>query len=33
VAGIFAVVGLPFLNYEAVLRDYEVHTLIQYHGE
>jgi adenine phosphoribosyltransferase len=33
VAGIFAVVGLPFLNYAPVLRDYPVHTLIQYHGE
>jgi adenine phosphoribosyltransferase len=33
VTGIFAVVGLPFLNYEQVLRDYKVHTLIQYHGE
>ena len=33
VAGIFAVVGLPFLNYDEVLRDYRVHTLIQYHGE
>jgi adenine phosphoribosyltransferase len=33
VCGIFAVVGLPFLNYEEVLRDYKVSTLIQYHGE
>jgi adenine phosphoribosyltransferase len=33
VAGIFAVVGLPFLGYERILRDYEVRTLIQYHGE
>ena len=33
VAGIFAVVGLPFLNYEDVLRDFEVRTLIRYHGE
>jgi adenine phosphoribosyltransferase len=33
VAGIFAVVGLSFLNYEEVLRDYQVRTLIQYHGE
>jgi adenine phosphoribosyltransferase len=33
VAGIFAVVGLPFLNYEEVLRDYRVRTLIQYYGE
>jgi adenine phosphoribosyltransferase len=33
VTGIFAVVGLPFLNYEQALRGYEVRTLIQYHGE
>jgi adenine phosphoribosyltransferase len=33
VAGIFAVVGLPFLDYEQALRDYQVRTLIQYHGE
>jgi adenine phosphoribosyltransferase len=33
VAGIFAVIGLPFLNYEQTLKDYEVRTLIQYHGE
>jgi adenine phosphoribosyltransferase len=33
VAGIFAVVGLPFLNYERVLASYPVRTLIQYQGE
>ena len=33
VAGIFAVIGLPFLKYSEVLSDYEVVTLIQYHGE
>jgi adenine phosphoribosyltransferase len=33
VAGIFAVIGLPFLNYEEALADYPVRTLIQYHGE
>jgi adenine phosphoribosyltransferase len=33
VCGIFAVVGLPFLNYEEVLKDYKVSTLIRYHGE
>ena len=33
VCGIFAVVGLPFLNYEQALRDYKFSTLIQYHGE
>jgi adenine phosphoribosyltransferase len=33
VAGIFAVVGLPFLNYQKVLSPYPVRTLIQYGGE
>ncbi|MBN1834685.1 MAG: adenine phosphoribosyltransferase [Spirochaetales bacterium] len=33
VAGIFGVVGLPFLNYDRVLGGYPVDTLIQYHGE
>lgn len=33
VVGIFAVIGLPFLNYSEVLADYDVITLIQYHGE
>jgi adenine phosphoribosyltransferase len=33
VAGIFSVVGLPFLNYEKVLAGYPVQTLIQYWGE
>jgi adenine phosphoribosyltransferase len=33
VVGIFAVVGLPFLNYDEVLKDYEVRTLIKFHGE
>jgi len=33
VCGIFAVVGLPFLDYREVLKDYNVGTLIQYHGE
>ena len=33
VVGIFAVVGLPFLNYERALEDYKLRTLIQYHGE
>jgi adenine phosphoribosyltransferase len=31
--GIFAVVGLPFLNYEKELEEYKLRTLIQYHGE
>jgi adenine phosphoribosyltransferase len=33
VSGIFAVVGLPFLNYERDLEEYKLRTLIQYHGE
>ncbi len=33
VIGIFAVVGLPFLNYERELEKYKLRTLIQYHGE
>jgi adenine phosphoribosyltransferase len=33
VAGIFAVVGLPFLHYERALAGYPVRTLIQYQGE
>jgi adenine phosphoribosyltransferase len=33
VAGIFGVVGLPFLNYEKALSGHRVTTLIQYHGE
>jgi adenine phosphoribosyltransferase len=33
VAGIFGIVGLPFLNYDRVLDGYPVQTLIQYHGE
>ena len=33
VVGIFAVVGLPFLNYENVLEEYKLRILIQYHGE
>lgn len=33
VAGIFAVVGLPFLHYDQVLTGYPVETLIQFHGE
>lgn len=33
VAGIFAVVGLSFLNYREVLGGYQVHTLIEYGSE
>jgi len=33
VQAIFAVVGLPFLNFARVLEGYRVHTLIDYQGE
>lgn len=33
VAGIFSIIGLPFLNYDKVLDKYEIVTLINYHGE
>lgn len=33
VAGISAVVGLPFLNYAQALAERPLHTLIRYHGE
>ncbi len=33
VAGVFGVVGLPFLNYQDKLGGLAVHTLIDYHGE
>ncbi|MBN2353987.1 MAG: adenine phosphoribosyltransferase [Spirochaetales bacterium] len=33
VAGIFAVIGLPFLHYDDVLKGFRVETLINYHGE
>jgi adenine phosphoribosyltransferase len=33
VAGIFGVVGLPFLPYQTILKDYPVTTLIQYNSE
>ena len=33
VTGFFGVVGLPFLNYEKVLGDIPVHTLVEYLGE
>jgi adenine phosphoribosyltransferase len=33
VTEIFGVVGLPFLNYNAMLKGYNVTTLINYHGE
>jgi len=33
VAGIFSVIGLPFLNYNKILNGYEITTLINYHSE
>ncbi len=33
VAGIAAVIGLPFLNYDKLLGKYDIKTLINYHGE
>lgn len=33
VEGIFAIIGLPFLNYMDSLGEFDVHTLVQYHGE
>ena len=33
VSGIFAVIGLPFLNYSEVLSQYDVFTLIKYNAE
>jgi adenine phosphoribosyltransferase len=33
VAGIFAVIGLPFLHYDQVLKGLRVETLINYQGE
>lgn len=33
VSGIFCVIGLPFLNYENLLKKYDIKTLINYHSE
>jgi len=33
VAGILAVIGLPFLNFEKALGGIPIRTLIDYHGE
>ena len=33
VVGFFGVIGLPFLNYEKILTDYEIKTLINYSSE
>ncbi len=32
-AGVFGVIGLPFLRYDEILKDLEVQTLIEYFGE
>ncbi len=33
IAGVFGVIGLPFLNYHKKLGKYDVQTLIEYHSE
>jgi adenine phosphoribosyltransferase len=33
VVGIFGIIGLPFLDYENVLKPYKIKTLINYEGE
>jgi adenine phosphoribosyltransferase len=33
IAGIFAIIGLPFLNYQEKIGNYNPITLIDYHGE
>lgn len=33
IAGVFSLIGLPFLGYEEKLKAWNPHTLIQYHGE
>ena len=33
VAGFFGIIGLPFLNYDKALKNYEVNTLINYDAE
>ena len=33
IAGVFGIIGLPFLNYNAKLNQYNPKTLIDYHGE
>ncbi len=33
VSGFFAIIGLPFLKYEELLKGYPITTLINYHGE
>ena len=33
VAGFFGIIGLPFLNYNDILKGYPVKTLIDYHSE
>jgi adenine phosphoribosyltransferase len=33
IAGVFSVVGLPFLGYPEKLKSYRVHTLVNYDSE
>jgi adenine phosphoribosyltransferase len=33
VAGIFGIIGLPFLGYDEKIGKYHPQTLVQYHGE
>ena len=33
VAGFFGIIGLPFLNYDVILKGYPITTLINYHCE
>jgi adenine phosphoribosyltransferase len=33
IAGVFALIGLPFLGYEQKLKAWKPHTLVQYHSE
>ena len=33
VAGFFGIIGLPFLNYDEILKGYPITTLIDYHSE
>jgi adenine phosphoribosyltransferase len=33
VAGVFSIIGLPFLTYKEKIGKYQPHTLVDYHGE
>lgn len=33
IVGFFSVIGLPFLNYESILKGYDIKTIINYHNE